>query len=53
MGREGDLNRTDSSGNVWVVDHGPSEGGNTPHGQVDLVVQSAPSFVAEELADET
>jgi hypothetical protein len=53
MGREGDRDGTDSSGDARVVDHRPSEGGNAPHGQVDLVVQSPPALVAEELADET
>jgi hypothetical protein len=51
MGREGDLDRPDSSGDVWVIGHRPSEGGNTAYGQVDLFVQSAPAVIAEELAD--
>jgi len=52
MGRESDLNRADSSGNVWIIGHRPSEGGNAMYGQVDFVIQPASSLTAEELADE-
>jgi hypothetical protein len=38
---------------VGVIDHRPSEGGDTPQRQVDFVVQPASSFMAEELTDET
>jgi len=51
VGWKGDSDRTDSSRNVGVIDHRPSEGDDTPHGQVDFVVQPPSPFVAEELAD--
>jgi hypothetical protein len=53
MGRKGDSDRTDSSGDVRVIGHRPTERGDTRPGQVDVVVQPPSSFVAEELADET
>lgn len=53
LGREGDRDRTDPSGEVRVIDHRPSEGGDASQGQVDLVVQPASSFMTEELTDET
>lgn len=52
MGRESDRDGTDPSGDAWVVDHRPGEEGDTPHGQVNFVVQSASTLVAEELANE-
>lgn len=53
LGSEGDRDRTNSSGDVRVIDHRPSEEGDALHGQVDFTVQSASSLVAEELADKT
>jgi len=53
LGWKGKRDGTDSSGNMRVIDYRMSEGGYTPHGQVDFVVQSASPFVAEELAGET
>ena len=50
---EGDRDRTNPSGEVRVICHRPGEGGNMPHGQVDFMIQSASSFIAEELADKT
>jgi len=52
MGRESDRDGTDPSGDARVVDHRPGEVGDTPDGQVNFVVQSASTLVAEELANE-
>jgi len=53
MGGESDRDGTDPSGNAWVVDHRPGEVGDTPDGQVNFVVQSPSTLLAEELADKT
>ena len=51
LGGEGDCEGTDSSSDVGVINHRPTEGGDTSHGQLDFVVQPASSFMAEEFAD--
>lgn len=38
LGREGDCDGTDPSGDVGIVNHSTGERGNTPQGQVDVVV---------------
>lgn len=52
LSREGDRERTNPSGNVRIMNDSPSEGGNTPYRQINLCVQSASCFIAEELADQ-
>lgn len=51
MGREGNRDGMNSPGYVSVIGHRPSEGGDAVHVQVDVAVQPASCFVAEELAD--
>ena len=53
MGREGNRDGMNSPGYMRVIDHRPSERGNSLYGQVDVAVQPTSCFVAEELADKT